>query len=55
VRLSSTTFRLYLGNSALAVHVNGKPQRLATSPNPVAYVVTTKGVNVIPDTNPPCA
>jgi hypothetical protein len=47
--------RLNLGKRALALRLNGKPVRVAPSPEPVGFDMTRTGVKEIPVGTRPCA
>ena len=47
--------RVNLGKRALDLRVNGKPVRIAPSPEPVGFDLTPRGATEIPEGQRPCA
>ncbi len=55
IKLSSSSFRMFLANSSVQVRVNGKPQAVATGAGPVAYDVSAQKLTSISGAKSPCA
>lgn len=50
-----TAFRIFLGNGAVRLRINGRERAIPASPNPVGYQVSPRGVTPLPaGSQPPC-
>jgi len=50
-----TAFRIFLGNSAVRLRINGRERAIPASPNPVGYRVSPRRLTALPaGSQPPC-